>query len=314
MPSETPAPRSNPRSNPWLGALFGGGIGIATGLMGFFLVITGNQAAAGMGVVMFFLVPVAAGFAIALFAGPGVRALAASILATMISLIILIAFGKEGVLCALLALPLLAVGLAIGLGIGLLVGRRFKTRGPGTSAMIFLSLPVFLFGSRQVELKFFDYARTETVISQVTVQAAREQAWDAMGTIDRIEAAKPPLMYIGLPVPVRCVMKGAGVGAKRTCYFENGYIEETVTKWEPPSRMELSIDRTAMPGRHWLSFEYAVYEFQPEGDSTRLSRTTVIHSNLTPSGYWRTFERMGVEQEHEYIFRDLQRRLSAQAR
>ena len=73
------------------------------------------------------------------------------------------------------------------------------------------------------------------------------------------------LMYIGLPIPQRCVMNGRGVVAKRTCYFNAGYIEETVTEWSPPYRLGLSIHRTHMPGRRWLGFESAEYNLQGNG-------------------------------------------------
>jgi hypothetical protein len=46
---------------------------------------------------------------------------------------------------------------------------------------------------------------------------------------------------VGLPIPVRCALKGSGVGAKQTCYFENGYIEETIIEWSPPNATLLSI-------------------------------------------------------------------------
>ena len=115
-------------------------------------------------------------------------------------------------------------------------------------------------------------------------------------------------MYVGLPIPVRCEMEGSGVGAKRTCYFDHGYIQETVIEWSPPKVMQLSIDRTNMPGRHWLSFENARYDLRREGGETLLTRTTVINSNLYPAWYWRPFERWGVRSEHEYIFGDLARR------
>lgn len=116
-------------------------------------------------------------------------------------------------------------------------------------------------------------------------------------------------MYLGLPVPVRCTLEGHGVGAKRTCYFDQGHIEESVVEWDPPRRMVLKIDRTEMPGRHWLGFENAMYELHAKGAQTVLTRTTMISSNLAPARYWRTFERMGVRQEHRYIFHDLERRL-----
>jgi hypothetical protein len=100
-------------------------------------------------------------------------------------------------------------------------------------------------------------------------------------------------------------MQGQGIGAKRTCYFNVGYIEETVTGWDPPYYLGLSIDRTHMPGRHWLGFENAEYRLQADGSRTFLSRTTTISSHLRPAWYWRGFERLGVESEHDYILRDV---------
>jgi hypothetical protein len=117
-------------------------------------------------------------------------------------------------------------------------------------------------------------------------------------------------MYFGLPVSLRCTLERKGVGAKRTRYFENGFIEETVTEWAPPYSMHLTIDRTNMPGRHWLGFENAAYELRQEGSGTRLTRTTTITSHLYPVWYWRYFERLGVSSEHEYLLRDLSNRLN----
>jgi len=72
--------------------------------------------------------------------------------------------------------------------------------------------------------------------------------------------------------------------------------------------MRLAIDRTNMPGRHWLGFEYATYTLQQDGNDAILTRTTTIISNLYPAWYWRPFERWGVTSEHNYIFSDLARR------
>jgi len=129
--------------------------------------------------------------------------------------------------------------------------------------------------------------------------------WSKILSIDNVQASKPLLMYVGLPIPERCVLRGKGVGAKRTCYFNTGYIEETVTGWEPPYIMALTIDRTHMPGRHWLGFENAEYRLRASGSSTVLTRTTTISSHLLPRWYWRPFEQLGVESEHRYILQDV---------
>jgi len=69
--------------------------------------------------------------------------------------------------------------------------------------------------------------------------------------------------------------------------------------------MRLQINRTHMPGRHWLGFESAAYQLEPEGNGTRLTRTTVISSHLYPAWYWRPLERWGVESQHKYLLEDV---------
>jgi hypothetical protein len=137
-----------------------------------------------------------------------------------------------------------------------------------------------------------------------------EQVWPRIQQVDSISGPKPVLMYVGLPIPQRCVLAGSGVGSKRTCYFDKGYIEETILEWRPPYRMRLSVDRTNLPGRHWLGFENAEYTLQPNNGGTLLTRTTTITSGLTPEWYWEPLERWGVSSEHNYLFQDVARKLA----
>jgi hypothetical protein len=291
------------------GVAFGTAVGIAFGLGGFFFAeIPGTRA---MGPVMFLLVPFAAGFAIAIVTERAQRAYAAAILATLGSLAVLIATGMETPLCALIALPLLFLGLMAGMGFAYLF-KRISGRMDDSRAMksiIFLSVPLVVLAGHRVEMSTLVHPRQEAVTSSIWLPAAPGQVWNNLQSFDSLTAEKPALMYIGLPVPIRCTMQGSGQGAKRTCYFDRGSIEETVTEWQPPNRMRYSIDRTNMPGRHWLGFEDAEYDLQQSGGGTILTRNTTIISNLYPAGYWRPFERWGVSSEHNYIFADLARRL-----
>jgi hypothetical protein len=261
-----------------------------------------------MGTVLFVGVPVVAGFSVALVAGrPNIDAAAAA-LAVLCSLALLVATGTEGLLCAVLALPIIAAGLAIGVLIGLLVRRIFieRTSNPTiTAGMLLLIGPVLIITGRRFERPVIERARTEVIVNSVEVHAPPEDVWLQIQTVDGVQTDKPLLMYIGLPIPQRCTMQGQGVGARRTCYFNAGYIEETVTAWNPPSVMGLSIDRTHMPGRHWLGFLQAEYRLQRKGQMTVLTRSTTVTSHLYPAWYWRPFERLGVESEHRYILQDV---------
>jgi hypothetical protein len=220
---------------------------------------------------------------------------------------------KEGVLCAVLAFPMLMAGLCAGIVLGLLVRSICERLGKTDlrlRSMVLLMMPLMIYGGHRVEVVTGTHPRQETVKSTIHLAAEPEQVWANLHSLDSVAGRKLFLMHIGLPIPVRCILQRSGVGAKRICYFDQGYIEETVLEWSPPKRMRLSIDRTNMPGRHWLKFEGAEYELHREGTGTALTRTTTIKSNLYPVWYWRPFERWGVASEHEYLFSDLAQRFS----
>jgi len=293
------------------GLLVGTVTGTCVGLVGFLLAKSVNSP--GMGGAMFFLVPFCAGFAIALVTRHPDTGWAAMLLAALASLAILVAAGLEGILCAVLAFPLLAAGLVLGAFVGYLfrLGVLDRLRHQNTATIAFLALtPVLILVGHRMERPALEVARREVISNSIVLSAQPEEVWSKIQSIDSINVAKPFLMYVGLPVPLRCTLEKESVGAKRTCYFEHGFIEETITEWSPPYSMQLTIDRSNMPGRHWLGFETASYELRREGAGTRLTRTTTITSHLHPIWYWRYFERLGVAQEHDYILRDLANRLN----
>ena len=292
------------------GVLVGGLTGTAVGLAGFLIAeIPGTHA---MGGVMFMLVPFAAGFAITLVSRQLQTVSAAALLAAIGSLALLIAMRMETPVCALLAFPLLFVGIIIGVVLGFAFhALRAKLGGKGGTTfswMVLLSMPLLILTGHRIEISKLTHPRGEVVTSTIRLSADPSYVWNELRSFDSLQGKKPLLMYIGLPIPMRCEMQGTGLGAKRTCYFDHGSIEETVIEWSPPNLMRLSIDRTNMPGRHWLGFEYATYTLQQDGDGTILTRSTTIISNLYPAWYWRPFERWGVTSEHGYIFSDLARR------
>lgn len=296
------------------GVVLGILIGTAFGLAGFIFVrIPGSGA---MGAVMFFLVPFAAGFGIAMVTPLRTAMIISAWVSLLASLAILVVMRFEGVLCAVLAFPILAASISVGAILGELFRNATEKFGKADltlRSVILVVMPLMVYGGHRVEMVTLTHPRQETVTSTIRLDVPPEQVWPNLHTIDTVAGRKSLLMYFGLPIPVRCVTNGTAAGAKRTCYFDHGYIEETVLEWSPPSHMRLSIDRTNMPGRHWLRFEGAEYDLRRDGYATELTRTTTITSNLYPVWYWRPFERWGVASEHEYLFSDLARRFAPSA-
>ena len=133
--------------------------------------------------------------------------------------------------------------------------------------------------------------------------------WKELENMENITARKTFLMKIGLPVPVSCSTEGKGVGGKRTCYFEDGFIEERITEWNFPKSMKFDIVASDVPGRPWLDFKDASYDISRAGNQTVITRKTTIISRLSPAWYWRPLEAIGVHTEHEYLFEALDKNL-----
>ena len=288
------------------GIAVGTATAVAVGMGGFMLI---RDDSGSMGTVLFFLLPFVTGFATALVTQGKDLVLASLVIGVIICTAVLIATGAEGWVCVLMSAPLIAVGLTIGAFIGCLV--RLSNRGGKTyMTLLMLALvPLFLMGANRVEEKSRRTLREETIATTLVTDAPRELVWNQLKTFDRIEGTKGVLMTIGLPVPVSCTMTGEGVGATRTCYFEEGRIEERVTEWNPPSTMKLEITAFDVPGRPWLSFKDASYELTSEGGRTIVTRKTTIVSRLSPAWYWRRMEQIGVQTEHEYLFEEIKRKI-----
>jgi len=189
---------------------------------------------------MFCLVPFCAGFGIALVTRKLDTAWAivalAGLLASLLGLGTLVVGQYEGLLCAVLAFPLLAASLGIGTCAGYLFRRYVleRVRHQITSTVMLLSLtPALILAGHRTELSSLESARHEIVTDSIFLPAQPEEVWLNIQSIDSIDVRKPLLMYFGLPIPQRCTLDHPGTGAKRTCYFDHGFIEETITEWSP---------------------------------------------------------------------------------
>ena len=291
-----------------LGLLAGVVTAVVFGVGSFFLVLNTDGF---MGWVLFLLVPMATGFATALVARRLNVLIASLILGLLFCTAILLATGFEGFVCVVMSAPLIAFGLALGGLLGYLVRVHYIDKSQGSKALTLLLLfviPVFLMGANRTEERSRGL-RTETVSDTLVVNSLPEAVWKELENMENISARKTFLMKIGLPVPVSCSTEGRGVGGKRTCYFEDGFIEERITEWNFPTSMKFDVVASDVPGRPWLDFKDASYEISRAGNQTVITRKTTIIPRLSPAWYWRRLEAIGVHTEHEYLFEALAQNL-----
>lgn len=269
--------------------------------------------------ILFILLPVVLGIAIG---SMRMRkyALWGAIITTILLLVALYIPGLSGVICIVMAIFLIVPFIFLGYVIARLV-KRYKILKESDS-LSFLILPLIPFLIAAPAERFLKKEK-ETIIevrSERIFNYSPEQVYDAIKSVDTLDAEKPWLLKLDLPIPTKCVLEKEEVGALRTCYFNSGRLSnadfgggtiiERVTELKRGKVLRMDVVEYNLIGRKWLGFKEAIYYFEPAGNnSCKLTRITTYTSVLTPRFYWEPMEKLGVRQEHDYVFNNLEKDL-----
>jgi hypothetical protein len=206
----------------------------------------------------------------------------------------LVGFAFEGLICLVLASPLIAVMAVIGglLGRGMaIIGRR-----PRATAMSVAFVPILMMG----ETILPPHASFESAES-VDVAASPAAVWDSIVHMGPIPGAPAIPFRWGLAYPMRGEIIGSGVGAVRRGVFSTGVAYERVTAWEPGHKLTFIV-LSDPPSMHELSPYAHVnaphvngyfrtldarFTITPLADGkTRLTLATHHDLDLEPALYW----------------------------
>lgn len=269
---------------------------------------------AAYGLWLFVLLPVVLG--VSLGALPNKRtALVGLVICWVFFFIGLVTLGLEGILCVVMVLPVVLPLVFLGAVITHLANRYRLLKATDGLPVLVLPLFVFLFGSLVEKFLVADKKKAMEVKSEIILPYSPQQVYDAIKSVDTLVAEKTFLMKLDLPVPQKCVLEKEEVGGLRTCYFSGGKIVERITALEKGKLLKMDVINYTLTGRKWLGFKEAVYRFDSIGvNRCRMTRITTYTSELRPRFYWEPLERTGIEQEHEYVFRNLKKDLKGKGR
>ena len=146
--------------------------------------------------------------------------------------------------------------------------------------------------------------------SEIILPYSPIEVYETIKSVDTLDVEKPFLMKLDLPIPQKCILEEEKVGGIRTCYFEGGQIVERITELEKGKVLKMDVIDYQLTGRKWLGFKEAIYLFEElKNGQTKMTRITTYSSELYPRFYWRPLEKIGIEQEHEYVFSNLRKDL-----
>lgn len=228
-----------------------------------------------------------------------------------IACLALLIFAIEGLICLLMASPLLALAVWLGSYIG------YKTSSsnfmnPKNTTIILVLLSFGFTG--------FDYFNEPKdlipVRTKIIVNAPIETVWDNVVKFDKISEPTDWIFKTGISYPTDATIVGKGIGAVRYCNFTTGSFVEPITTWDEPNLLQFDVKEQPTPMNELNPF-WEVHPPHLEGyfksykgqfkltkiseNKTELEGTTWYKVDIYPEIYWKGWSDFIVHRIHERV-------------
>jgi hypothetical protein len=273
------------------------------------------------GALLFYVSPWLAGLFTALIIGqeeqPRVStAMWCASLGIVIGCVAVLATRLEGLICLIMAAPLVLLFVYGGVAMGKTYWDKKPPVPPGSPMLIFL----FALG--------WDYASSGSedvseAVTSIRIQASPSRVWQEIVELSNVPSQNDWVFQTGLAAPIKCELIGTGVGARRLCTISTGYVPELITAWEPGKLLRFRALSTPPPMKELNPFgevhaphlqgHYRIvdgsFEIKelPNGQ-TELGRRTTFGNKIRPFAYWSRICGWGVERGHTVVLKELKRK------
>jgi hypothetical protein len=216
----------------------------------------------------------------------------------------------EGVVCLLMAAPLVYAVAALGYLLVSAVHKMLGPRGPGGTAVIVL-LPFLLaeFTSTPHSIRS---PRTMTVQDEWFMAARPEVVWQILLKGNLVSSRFPLFLRAGFPLPTRLERRPDGLtrlifdpGSER--WPGTNMIVSQQRQNAADHRLMFVIENDGTKLARWLTFLRTSFEVTPCAGGCRVRQTTTFRQRMQPGIYWNPLECFAVGQMHGYALSHIQR-------
>lgn len=208
---------------------------------------------------------------------------------------------REGMICILMATPILLFFALVGALLGWVMFNYGGKQGPKLLSVA-LMLPMVI---APLESAVSTDSRRQQVVRSVYIDAPPSVVWRHINfplNIQPAELAQSWAHRIGVPYPVEARTVVPGVGGHRSSRWQRGVaFEERITAWVPDQRIAWtyeftphsfppgSLDDHIVMGGRYFSLDATSYTLHPEGEGCRLSIVVDTHVSThfnAYAGWW----------------------------
>jgi predicted nucleic acid-binding Zn ribbon protein len=210
----------------------------------------------------------------------------------------------EGMICLLMAAPILYAVAALGYLLAAALDRWFNPPGGRGGVACLLLLP-FLFAELTTGPQGIRNGETLAVSDERFVAARPERAWHALRHGELISPDVPLFLRLGFPLPTR--LERLPDGETRLNFDPrsaprqgtNVIVSRRVTD-EQRRRLSFFILEDGTGIARWLMFLQTRFEVEAVPGGCRVRQTTIFRRRLQPGVYWRPLQCFAVSQMHDY--------------
>jgi hypothetical protein len=211
----------------------------------------------------------------------------------------------EGLICILMALPLVMPLGALGGWIAYMAARS-RLRAPGI-ALLLMAPPAGITWDVNAHPPVFE------VRTAIEIAASPEQVWKHVVASSELPEPHEWFFRAGVAYPQRAGIRGSGVGAVRYCDFSTGAFVEPVEVWDEPRLLRFRVTENPAPMREWTPYgdlqprHLHGYLISKQGEfrltplanhRTLLEATSWYQHGLWPAEYWRWWSDAIIHQIH----------------
>ena len=234
------------------------------------------------------------------------RAVRIGALAVMVASCFLLVAGMEGLICLVMALPLVLPLGVLGACLVYYVGSASLASRNGLAML--LILPVASIGwDTHAKPPMYE------VRTAIIVDAPPELVWKRVIAFSELPDPQEWYFRAGIAYPLCSHIVGSGVGAVRYCEFSTGPFVEPIEIWDEPHLLRFRVTENPAPMREWSPYAQVLpkhlrgYMISKQGqfqltrlpdNRTLLEGTTCYQHGLWPSNYWRLWSDAIIHRIH----------------
>lgn len=241
--------------------------------------------------------------------------------------LVILVVALEGIICLIIAAPILVpmamFGGMIGAWVSYLI-QRHPLPAPRMVALALIAVCAATMAELGVEAAWRPASqRQHASVTSVIVDASPETVWRHVVAFSELPPPQELMFIAGVAYPMRAEIKGDGVGAVRHCVFSTGSFVEPITVWDAPNRLAFDVaeqpdpmyEISPWPYVHPAHLDHAFRSRRgqflltrlPDG-RTRLDGTTWYTLDIGPTWYWRPVTDYIVHRIHLRVLKHIKER------